>query len=81
MGGTFLTDDFYHGMPLQVGLQRFGGQLPDPEFELKILPLRQDAPIYLPAGTRPAFPPGGAVAELQSVEVVPEYEVVMDLKP
>ncbi len=79
-GGKFLTDDFYHGTPWQIGLERVEGRQADPELELKILPLRQDAPIYLPAGSRPTFPPNGAVAELKNVEVVPEYEVVMELK-
>ena len=81
VGDDFLTDDFYHGTPLQIGLQHVGSQKSDPELELKILPLRQDAPIYLSAGARPDLSPGGAVAEVKSVEVVPEYEVVMDMKP
>jgi hypothetical protein len=51
----------------------------DPELELRILPLRKDAPIYLPTGTRPSFPSTGEVAVLKNVQVIPEYEVVADL--
>ena len=40
-----VTDDFYHGAPLEIGLWRTG-----PDLELQVLPLRGDAPIYLPAG-------------------------------
>ncbi len=81
MGGKFVTDDFYHGTPWQIGLKTVEGQNIDPELELEILPLRQDAPIYLSAGARPAFQRNGAIAELKSVEVIPEYEVVMEPKP
>ncbi len=80
LGDKFVTDDFYHGTPWQIGLKSVEGQHADPELEVDILPLRQDAPIYLSAGARPAFPRNGAVAELKSVEVIPEYEVVMELK-
>jgi hypothetical protein len=51
------------------------------KLELKILPLREHAPIYLPEKAWPAFPPGGAVARLKDVQVLPEYEVVVDAKP
>jgi hypothetical protein len=53
----------------------------DPELELRILPLRKDAPIYLPAGARPSFPATGEVAVLNGVQVIPEYEAVADLNP
>ena len=81
IGDRFLTDDFYHGAPWQIGLLGVVPENADPQLELKILPLRRDAPIYLPSGARPAFPRNGAIADLKSVEVVPEYEVVMELKP
>jgi hypothetical protein len=48
--------------------------------ELKILPLHDRSPFYLPAGALPVFPPGGQVANLKNVEIVPEYEIIMDLK-
>jgi beta-galactosidase len=80
-GDNFVTDDFYHGRPLQIGLRSLGDPQSDPELELKVLPLRKDAPIYLPPGTRPPFPASGSIAEVKSVEVVPVYEVVTELKP
>jgi len=46
---------------------------------LKILPLRQDAPIYLAEGARPAIPKGGQVARLIKVRAIPQYHVVADL--
>ena len=48
---------------------------------MKILPLRSDAPIYLPPGARPVFPAeGGDVVRLKSVKVVREYQVVLPVE-
>jgi len=80
-GGKLVTDDFFKGTPWEVGLRTLAAQGADPELDLRILPLREDAPIYLPAGTRPAFPAGGEVARLKDVQVVLEYEAIADLNP
>ena len=79
--GKLLDDDFYKGTPWEFGLSAFATKDPDPTLELRILPLPKNAPIYLPAGAEPAFPEEGQVAKLLGVKVVPEYEVVADLKP
>jgi hypothetical protein len=71
-GGRFVTDDFYHGAPLEIGLWRTGQDL-----ELQVLPLRAGAPIYLPPGAR--LPAGAERAELKSVTVIPEYEATLRL--
>jgi beta-galactosidase len=79
--GKLVTDDFFKGTPLLIGLDPTLARDADPELELKILPLRKDAPIYLPAGTRPSFSSSGEVATLQEVQVIPEYEAVADFHP
>jgi hypothetical protein len=79
--GMLVTDDFFKGTPWVIGLAPIVAREADPELELRILPLREDAPIYLPMGTRPSFPSTGEVAVLQDVQVIPEYEVVADLNP
>jgi beta-galactosidase len=79
--GKLLDDDFYKGTPWEIGLSAFATKDPDPTLELSILPLPKNAPIYLPAGAEPIFPADGQVAKLQDVKVVPEYEVVANLKP
>ena len=71
--GRLVTDDFYHGAPLEIGLWRTG-----PDLELQVLPLRGDAPIYLPPGARIAT--GAEVGELKSVKVIPEYEATLRLR-
>ena len=78
-GGKLFTDNFYNGSAWEVGLRRFSPQQLAQGLELRILPLREDTPMYLPAGARPTFPASGEIAKLISVSVIPEYEVVRDL--
>jgi beta-galactosidase len=78
--GKLVTDNFYNAAPWLVGLDRIPRAAWD-KLELKILPLREDAPIYLPEGAHPAFPASGQVANLKNVQVVREYEVVLEAKP
>ena len=72
-GGKLLTDDFYHGAPLELGLWRVPPDALKQGIELQVLALRNDAPIYLPPSVRPTFPPSGVVARLKAVEAIPEY--------
>jgi len=72
-GGRLVTDDFYDGAPLEIGLWRTG-----PDIELQVLPLRGDAPIYLPPGARIAA--GEQRGELKSIKVIPEYEATLRLR-
>jgi hypothetical protein len=78
--GKLLTDNFYNGSPWVIGLDRIPCQQWD-KLELKILPLHEHAPIYLPEKAWPAFPGGAPVARLKDVQVLPQYEVVADAKP
>ena len=79
--GRLVSDDFFKGTPWVIGLAPIVAQEGDPELELRILPLRKDAPIYLPPGTRPSFPSTGEVALLKDIQAIPEYEAVADLNP
>jgi beta-galactosidase len=78
--GKLLTDNFYNGTPWLIGMDRIPGQQWG-KLQLKILPLSEHAPIYLPEKAWPAFPAGAPVARLKDVQVLPEYEVVVDAKP
>jgi beta-galactosidase len=79
--GKLLDDDFYKGTPWEIGLNSVTPHDRDPILQLSILPLPRNAPIYLPPGARPRFPPSGEIASLDDVRVVPEYEVVANLNP
>jgi hypothetical protein len=73
VGDHLLTDDFYHGAPLEIGLWRSG-----PDLELQVLPLRGDAPIYLAPGAR--IRAEAEMAELKGIHVVPEYEATLRMR-
>jgi hypothetical protein len=76
-GGKLLTDDFYHGAPLEVGLWRVSPDALKQGLELQVLGLRKDAPIYLPLPVRPTYPANGVVARLKAVEAIPEYRAAV----
>jgi len=77
IGGALITDDFYHGAPLEIGLHRHRTALAaaNHELEIAILPLRRDAVegprplIYLAPEHRPDFSRASEVAELLSAEL------------
>ncbi len=80
-GGRFDNDNFYRGTPWELALWRYSPQELAQGLELKILPLRSDAPIYLPPGARPEFPSGGGdMVRLKSVKVIREYQVVLPVE-
>ncbi len=71
--GTELIDDaYYNGLVWEIGLKRYAGLLDKP-FTLTLLPLRQDAPIYIEPEFRPKFAGAGQLAELGNIDIVPEY--------
>ena len=75
-GGRLITDDFYHGAPWEIGLEDIPAADLKQGLELEILPLRADAPIYLAAEAKPSIPPGGQVARVTEVRVLPEYQAI-----
>jgi beta-galactosidase len=80
-GNSLITDDFYNGTPWDVGLDNLPPAELQRGLELKILPLRADAPIYFDPGYRPAIPRGSDVVRLENIRVVPEYHVAAALRP
>jgi beta-galactosidase len=78
--GKLLADNFYNGTPWLIGLDRAPCSEWD-RLELKILPLSNQAPIYLPGGARPAPSVNGQVVNLKEVQAVSESEMIVDLKP
>ncbi len=72
-----LNDNFFNGQPWSIGLGRFLNQGKPRTFELSILPLRGDAPVYLELGQQLKFSANGQVATLEGVRLVPEYELML----
>jgi hypothetical protein len=75
LNGKLLTDDFYNGNPLEIGLRRYAPEILDGDLRIAILPLRKDAPIYMARQARPDFGQAGSVAGLQRVEIMPRYQL------
>ena len=77
-----MTDNFFNGLPWRVGLKRYADALRRGPLELRILPLRADAPVFIPASRRPPdFGAGGQLAEVHAVEAIPEHELVVPVPP
>jgi beta-galactosidase len=55
LDGRLVLDNFYDGSPFEIGLKRHAPAIYRGELLLKILPLRKDAPIYLPQDAWPDF--------------------------
>ena len=73
-GTRLLDDNFYDGQPWRIGLKRFLNDSESRSFELKILPLRKDAPIFLPKTAWPSFDASGEICKVESITAHPVYE-------
>jgi len=74
-GDRLISDEFYSGVPWTIGLRDLPATL-----ELRILPLRPDAPIYLDPQVRRALPSDPQVVRLRGVRAVPEYQAIANLR-
>lgn len=73
--GTRMVDDwYYNGQRWQFGLDDLPAPGRDP-LTLTVLPLRADAPVYLPPEARPDFGGQAQVAQLRGVKAIPVYRV------
>jgi hypothetical protein len=77
--GSRMIDDWYYGVNTwQVGMNY--AELKDgATLSLTVLPLRADAPIYLPKENRPDFEGNSQLAQLRSVRLIPVQRVSLSL--
>ncbi len=80
LNGKLLTDDFYNGNALDVGLRRYAPDIVSGDLRVDILPLRKDAPIYLAREARPGFGSQPSVVSLNGVEIIPRYQVQFEAR-
>jgi hypothetical protein len=71
-----LTDNFYNGQAWSIGLRRFMDSRNN-SFELSVLPLRKDAPVYLELPEHLEFAPNGQIERLDDLHLEPEYQLVL----
>jgi hypothetical protein len=77
--GALLDDNFWNGVPWEVGMCEVATAkdlAKGAEFQLRILPLPENAPMFLEERDRLRFENGAAEA-LESVEIVPQYRLVV----
>jgi hypothetical protein len=74
-GEKLLDDDFYHARPFEIGLRRYGSAVYKDGLVLKILPLREDAPIYITDRSQLKFNDDHTALTLDSVDVIETREV------
>jgi hypothetical protein len=72
-----LADNYYNGQEWQIGLGRFLNSRESNSFELSILPLRKDAPVYFELPNDPGFSSNGQIVKVDSMRLVPEYQLVI----
>jgi beta-galactosidase len=75
LNGKLLTDDFYNGNALDLGLRRYAPEILNGDLRIAILPLRKDAPVFMADQARPDFGKSGSVATLRDIEIIPRYQV------
>jgi beta-galactosidase len=73
---SLLTDNFYNGQPWSIGLSRFINT-ENNSFDLSILPLRKDAPVYFELSGQLEFAPGAQVDSLDDLRLIPEYQLIL----
>jgi len=78
--GTHMLDDwYYNGQAWQIGLKSLSPALLRQPLSLSVLPLRSDAPIYLPREHRPDFAGQAQIAALRGVRLITVYR--LSVKP
>ena len=77
LGDQLIADEFFSGQVWEIGFKRFMPEALNQGLTLKILPLRKDAPIYLPPERRPSFGNQSEVVALRDVQVQVERQWVI----
>lgn len=77
IGDRLIDDDFFFGRPWEIGLRRFASEVFEKGITLKILPLRKDAPIYIPKDRLPQFGENGEAVGVSEVTLEREYEAIL----
>jgi beta-galactosidase len=75
LDGKLLTDNFYNGNALEVGIRRHAPDIFNGDLRIAILPLRKDAPVYMAKAAKPDFGDKESVVKLEAVEIIAHYQV------
>ncbi|MGA2231314.1 MAG: beta-galactosidase [Tepidisphaeraceae bacterium] len=73
-----LDDDFYNARPFEIGLRRYGPAVYQDGLVLKILPLREDAPVYITDRSKLKFDSAHTALSVDGVDVVETHEARLE---
>jgi hypothetical protein len=76
-----LDDNFSNGTPWMIGLRRFLEDQGPTTFDLSILPLRKEAPVYFEFPSPLKFEPNGQADKLNEIRLIPEYQEEITTEP
>lgn len=68
LDGKLLTDNFYNGKSMLLGLKRYAPAIYEGDLTVEILPFQKDAPIYLQRGNEIDFKGTGSYVQLSKVD-------------
>jgi hypothetical protein len=74
--GILLDDNFFHGQPWQIGLQRFAAETWKSPMTLEILPMPTIAPIYLDQRARQQIKASPANPAVTQARIIPVYQSI-----
>lgn len=75
LGLNAVNGRLLQGTAWEIGLKRFLPEASRQPLQLKVLPLRKDASVYLPKDAWPKFDFTNAVSDIESITALPEYEI------
>ena len=82
LGKHLIDDNFWNGQPWKVGLKEAEGNWPAATaFDLRILGMPKDYPMFLEDGKTLHFDEAGLADSLQSVRLVPRYRLQFQVNP
>jgi hypothetical protein len=80
LGNKLITDDFYNGNAFDVGFRPDAPDFKNGNLRIAIIPLQKNGPIYMADKARPTFGNAEALANIQSIEIIPNYRLVLSPK-
>ena len=78
LGDKLVEDDFYNTRPFEISLRRCDPAVYQDGLVLKILPLRDDAPIYITDRSKLKFGDNHTALTLDGVDVIESHEVRLE---
>ena len=75
LDGELIPDNFYNGQPWEIGLKRFAPKVLGNEIILEVIPMRENAVVYLEEWVKRQ---DCKTPKIQKIQAEPEYEVIVE---